>query len=87
MAAERDGTPRCPNCGAVPSPGSSTCGLCGASLSPPVEDLVEDLEELGTTVEEQAIVAALEAVERVADEAIGELAAPGASDSFPLISI
>ena len=36
---------------------------------------MEDLEELGTTVEEQAIVAELEAVERVADEAIGELAA------------
>ena len=75
MGAERDGTPRCPNCGAAHPAGAATCPLCGASLAPPVEDLVEDLEELGTVAETQAIVEELEAVERAADEAVGELAA------------
>lgn len=75
MISERVGAPRCRNCGAAYTADKTSCPLCGVPLAPPVEDLVEDLEELGTAVETQAIVEELEEVERVADEAVGELAA------------
>jgi hypothetical protein len=56
--------------------------MCGASLAPPVEVLVEALEEMGSAVEEQGVREDLAAVERAADaeteaadRAVGELAA------------
>jgi len=82
MAAERDGIPRCPTCGAAHAPGATACLVCRASFAPPVEVLVEALEELESEVEEQGVREDLAAVERAvdaeteaADRTVGEIAA------------